>query len=83
MVLMPPLPPHYIVLDGSGHTSIIFSAPTEEMMQGFMRQPNQFLLAKFIGKYLLMRTKHMLGWWVPCWQKKSMTWCSCLLAHRV
>ena len=51
----------FSLLDGSGHSSIIFSAPTEEMMQGFMRQPNQFLIAKFIGKCLLMRTKHMLG----------------------
>ena len=47
--------------DRSSHSSIIFNASTEEMMQGFMRQPNQFLIAKFIGKCLLMRTKHMLG----------------------
>ena len=51
----------FSLLDGSGHSTIIFNALTEEMMQGFMRQPNQFLIAKFIGKCLLMRTKHMLG----------------------
>ena len=48
-------------LNGSGHSSIIFSAPTEEMMQCFMGQPKQFLIAKFIGKGLLMRSRHMLG----------------------
>ena len=51
----------FSLLDGSGHSSIIFSAPTEETMQGFMGQPNQFLVAKCIGKCLLMRSKHMLG----------------------
>ena len=49
------------LLDVCGHSSITFSAPTEEMMQGFMKQPNQFLVAKIIGKCMLMRTKHMLG----------------------
>ena len=47
--------------DRSGHSIIIFNASTKEMMQGFMRQPKQFLIAKFIGKCLLMRTKHLLG----------------------
>ena len=51
----------FSLLDRSDHSSIILSAPTEEMMQCFMGQPNQFLIAKFIGKCLLMRTKHMLG----------------------
>ena len=50
-----------IPVDRSGHSSIIFSATTEEMMQCFMGQPNQFLIAKFIGRCLLMRSKHMLG----------------------
>ena len=49
----------FSLLDGSGHSSIIFSAPTEEIVQCFMRQP--FLTAIFIGKCLLIRTKHMLG----------------------
>ena len=51
----------FSLLNRSGHSSIIFSALTEEMMQCFMGQPNQFLLAKFIGKCLLMRSKHRLG----------------------
>ena len=51
----------FSLLDRSGHSSIIFSAPSKEMMQGFVRQPNQFLIAKFIGTCLLKRTKHMLG----------------------
>ena len=53
---------HYkSIFKAPGFSSIIFKAPTEEMMQCFMGQPNQFLIAKFIGKCLLMRTKHMLG----------------------
>ena len=51
----------FSLIDRSGHSNIIFSATMEEMMQGFMGQPNQFLIAKFIGKCLLMRSKHMLG----------------------
>ena len=51
----------FSLIDRSGHSSIIFSATTEEIMQCFMGQPNQFLIAKFIGKCLLMRSKHMLG----------------------
>ena len=51
----------FSLLDGSGHSSIVFCAPTEETIHGFVRQPNQFLTAEFIGKCLLMRTKHMLG----------------------
>jgi hypothetical protein len=50
----------FSLTDGSGHSTIIFSAPTEEMMQGFMRQPNQFMIAKFIGKCLRVR-KHVLS----------------------
>ena len=51
----------FSILDRSGHSSIIYSAPTEEMMQCFMGQPNQFLVAKFISNCLLMRSKHVLG----------------------
>ena len=51
----------FSLFDRSGYSSIICSAPTEEMMQCLMGHPNQFLIDKFIGKYLLMRSKHMLG----------------------
>ncbi len=60
----------FSLTDGSGHSTIhhsdIFSAPTEEMMQCFMTQPNQFLIATFIGMCLvLVRTHaHVLDAWI-------------------
>ena len=49
----------FSLVNGSGYSTIILSAKTEEMMQRFMGQPNQSLIGKFVAKCMLIRSKQV------------------------
>ncbi len=49
----------FCLANDQGHITLLISGSTEDMMQEFMGQFDQFLIGKFIGKCMAVRAAHV------------------------
>ena len=49
----------FSLVNNQGHITLLISDSTEDMMQRFMGQADQFLIGTFIGKCMAVRAAHL------------------------